>query len=116
MKTPATSKKNVTEKPTSDEYDDEHEERLIRRKPTGVVIRDTPNVSTKKTLDQSKKLKEVPDEPKGKTATKDDEWGSDEEEIILSSDDERTDDEEELHADDDAHDDENVHDDDKKPE
>ncbi|GJT24468.1 hypothetical protein Tco_0894405 [Tanacetum coccineum] len=57
MKTPATSKKNVTEKPTSDEYDDEHEERLIRRKPTGVVIRDTPNVSTKKTLDQSKKLK-----------------------------------------------------------
>ncbi|GJS20764.1 hypothetical protein Tco_0449396, partial [Tanacetum coccineum] len=59
MKTPATSKKNVTEKPTSDEYDDEHEERLIRKKPTGVVIRDTPNVSTKKTLDQSKKLKGI---------------------------------------------------------
>ncbi|GKE13539.1 hypothetical protein Tco_1417090, partial [Tanacetum coccineum] len=59
MKTPATSKKNVTEKPTSDEYDDEHEERLIRKKTTGVVIRDTPNVSTKKTLDQSKKLKGI---------------------------------------------------------
>nr|GEW20100.1 hypothetical protein [Tanacetum cinerariifolium] len=56
-KTLATPKKNVTKKPTSDESDDEHKERLIRRKPTSVVIRDTLNVSTKKTLDKPQKLK-----------------------------------------------------------
>nr|GEV87927.1 retrovirus-related Pol polyprotein from transposon TNT 1-94 [Tanacetum cinerariifolium] len=77
MKTPTTLKKNETEKQTSDESNDEHEEMLIRRKPTGVVIRDIPNALTKKTLDQSKKLKGssegagitpmVLDEPKGKT-------------------------------------------------
>ncbi|GJW72958.1 hypothetical protein Tco_0132328 [Tanacetum coccineum] len=57
IKTPATPKKNVTEKPTCDESDDEEEGRLTRRRPSSVVIRDNPNVSTKKTLDQYKKLK-----------------------------------------------------------
>ncbi|GJX69902.1 hypothetical protein Tco_0307073 [Tanacetum coccineum] len=105
------SKKNVTEKATSDESVDEQEGRLNRRKQTGVVIKDNPNVSTNKTLDQSQKLKEVPnepngktkgssegagitlevpDEPKGKSIAQADEWGSNEEEIIFSSDDERT--------------------------
>ncbi|GJV07494.1 hypothetical protein Tco_1389969 [Tanacetum coccineum] len=59
MKTPATSKKNVTETPTRDESDDEQEGRLTRRRPTSVFIRDTLNVSTKKTMDQSQKLKGV---------------------------------------------------------
>ncbi|GKB23486.1 hypothetical protein Tco_0862887 [Tanacetum coccineum] len=57
IKTPATPKKNVTEKPTRDESDDKEEGRLTRRRPSSVVIRDNPNVSTKKTLDQYKKLK-----------------------------------------------------------
>nr|GEV38141.1 hypothetical protein [Tanacetum cinerariifolium] len=34
IKTPATPKKNVTKKPTSDEFDDEQEDRLTRRRPT----------------------------------------------------------------------------------
>ncbi|GJX94725.1 hypothetical protein Tco_0349311 [Tanacetum coccineum] len=37
----------------SDEANDEQEVRLIRRRPTGVVIIDTPNVLKKKSLDQS---------------------------------------------------------------
>nr|GEV73043.1 hypothetical protein [Tanacetum cinerariifolium] len=41
----------------SDESDEEHKDRRTRRRPTGVVIRDTLNVSTKKTLDESQKLK-----------------------------------------------------------
>nr|GEV86758.1 hypothetical protein [Tanacetum cinerariifolium] len=41
----------VTEKPTNN--DDEDEVRLIRRRPTSVVLRDTPTVSKKKSLDQS---------------------------------------------------------------
>ncbi|GJU85475.1 retrovirus-related pol polyprotein from transposon TNT 1-94 [Tanacetum coccineum] len=53
----------VTEKLTSDEgsdeSDDEQEDRLTRRRPTGVFVRDTPNVSIKKTLDQSQKLKRM---------------------------------------------------------
>ncbi|GKC77054.1 hypothetical protein Tco_1127828, partial [Tanacetum coccineum] len=55
----ATSKKTVTKKPTRDESDDEQEGRLTKRRPIGVVIKDTPNVSTKKTMDQSQKLKGV---------------------------------------------------------
>ncbi|GKE13990.1 hypothetical protein Tco_1421567, partial [Tanacetum coccineum] len=89
-----THERLVTEKPTSDEAsgesDDEQEGRLTGRIPTGVVIKDTLNVSMKKILDQSYKLKasrhayriqrktrdsneragitpEIPDEPKGKS-------------------------------------------------
>ncbi|GJW42967.1 hypothetical protein Tco_0071766 [Tanacetum coccineum] len=76
-----TRERLVTERPSSDEGSDEgadeQGERLIRRKPKGVIIRDTPSVSKKKTLDSSQKLKgikvegtgitlEVPDEPKTK--------------------------------------------------
>ncbi|GJV44402.1 putative ribonuclease H-like domain-containing protein [Tanacetum coccineum] len=142
IKTPATPKKNVTENPTSDESNDEEEGRLTQRRPTGVIIRDTLNVSMKKTLDLSKKLKggditlEVPDEPKGKFIAQDIDWGSDEEEIILSIDDKRTesetavaeteksneetsDDDEmrsdkRLYTDEEMHDDEDVHDEDEK--
>nr|GEV49525.1 hypothetical protein [Tanacetum cinerariifolium] len=86
---------------------------------------------------------EVPDEPKGKTADQDDDWGSDEEEEIICIDDEETEsekdaaksektdekttneeevhsdkevhtDDEELHADNEANDDEYVHDDGEK--
>ncbi|GKD11379.1 hypothetical protein Tco_1191064 [Tanacetum coccineum] len=53
----------VTKKSTSDvgsdESGDEQEGRLTGRRPTGVVIRDTPNVSIKKILDQSQKLKGI---------------------------------------------------------
>ncbi|GJY44044.1 hypothetical protein Tco_0432257 [Tanacetum coccineum] len=41
---------------------------LIRRQLTGVIIRDIPNVPKKKAIDQSQKLKEVPNEPKDKFA------------------------------------------------
>ncbi|GKG50467.1 hypothetical protein Tco_0521567, partial [Tanacetum coccineum] len=41
----------------SDEGGDEQEERLSRIKPTGVVIRDTPRVTQKKSLESSQKLK-----------------------------------------------------------
>ncbi|GJU18183.1 hypothetical protein Tco_1146149 [Tanacetum coccineum] len=58
-----THERLVTEKPTSDEgsdeSDDEQEGRLTRRRPSGVVIRDTPKVSMKKTSDQSQKLKGI---------------------------------------------------------
>nr|GEV59071.1 hypothetical protein [Tanacetum cinerariifolium] len=58
-----THERRVTEKPTSDEgsdeSDDEQEGRLTGRRPTGVVIIDTLNVSMKKTLDQSKMLKGI---------------------------------------------------------
>ncbi|GJU21826.1 retrovirus-related pol polyprotein from transposon TNT 1-94 [Tanacetum coccineum] len=59
IKSPTTPKKNVSEKPTSDESEEEQEGRLTQRRPTGVFIRDTPNVSMKKTLDQSQKLKGI---------------------------------------------------------
>ncbi|GJS49224.1 hypothetical protein Tco_0599345 [Tanacetum coccineum] len=50
----------TAEKLTSDEgSDDEQEGWLIRRMSTGVVIRDTPNVSKKKTLDETQKLKGI---------------------------------------------------------
>ncbi|GKG45434.1 hypothetical protein Tco_0495512, partial [Tanacetum coccineum] len=42
---------------SSDEESDDKEERLIRRKPRGVVIQDTPQVSKKKSTDPSQKLK-----------------------------------------------------------
>ncbi|GJT57176.1 hypothetical protein Tco_0992230 [Tanacetum coccineum] len=42
-----------------DEESYEQEERLIRRKPRGVVIQDTPRVSKKKSIDQSQKLKGI---------------------------------------------------------
>ncbi|GKB24289.1 hypothetical protein Tco_0863690 [Tanacetum coccineum] len=75
-----TYKSIITEKSTSDEgSDDEQEVWLTRRRPPGVVFRDTSNVSKKKSLDQTQKLKgssegagirpEVPDESKGKTTT-----------------------------------------------
>ncbi|GJS75622.1 hypothetical protein Tco_0725503 [Tanacetum coccineum] len=146
----------VTKKSTSDvgsdESGDEQEGRLTGRRPTGVIIRDTPNVSIKKILDQSQKLKGIemlsdaaqlvvdtqkaikanilkrkskgssegagitpkaPDEPKGKSVTQDDDWGSDEEEEIISSDDERTESEKEVSksekADEETADEEEVH-------
>ncbi|GJU44750.1 retrovirus-related pol polyprotein from transposon TNT 1-94 [Tanacetum coccineum] len=43
----------------ADEGSDESKDRLIRKRPTGVVTRDTPNVSMKKILDQSQKLKGI---------------------------------------------------------
>ncbi|GJZ67216.1 hypothetical protein Tco_0630456 [Tanacetum coccineum] len=90
----------VTEKPKSveesNESDGEPANRPTRRrKPIGVVFRDTSNVSKKKSLDQSQKLKgiqvlteeerfvpEVPDEAKGSSAAKVDaaiDWGSEDE-------------------------------------
>ncbi|GJR51334.1 calmodulin-interacting protein 111 isoform X1 [Tanacetum coccineum] len=63
MKTTVVPKKKgsiIAKKLTSDEgSDDEQERRLIRRISTGVVIRDTPNVSKKKTLDETQKLKGI---------------------------------------------------------
>ncbi|GJS81761.1 hypothetical protein Tco_0748302 [Tanacetum coccineum] len=51
-------KKKVTIRDeSSDEESDEQEERLIRSKPMGVVIHDTPQVSKKKSTDPSQKLK-----------------------------------------------------------
>ncbi|GKB63542.1 hypothetical protein Tco_0919728, partial [Tanacetum coccineum] len=44
---------------SSDEESEEQEERLIRRKPRGVVIKDTPQVSKKKSTNQSQKLKGI---------------------------------------------------------
>nr|GEZ13006.1 hypothetical protein [Tanacetum cinerariifolium] len=109
------SKALVTPKKTSSITTEEDiilDPKEARRRPMGVIMRDTPNVSKKKTQDQSLKLKEVPDEVKGiststkegacvtlevpdvskaKSAVQDINWGSDEDEIILSSsDDERT--------------------------
>ncbi|GJU71420.1 hypothetical protein Tco_1262825 [Tanacetum coccineum] len=71
-----------TKKESSDEESDEQEERLIRRKPRGLVIQDTPHVSKKKSIDQSQKLKElvttpkVPDEPTGKSTILDEGAGT----------------------------------------
>nr|GEX93401.1 hypothetical protein [Tanacetum cinerariifolium] len=109
------SKALVTPKKTSSITTEEDiilDPKEAKRRPTGVIMRDTPNVSKKKTQDQSLKLKEFPDEAKGiststkegacvtlevpdvskaKSAVQDINWGSDEDEIILSSsDDERT--------------------------
>ncbi|GJU45908.1 hypothetical protein Tco_1203174 [Tanacetum coccineum] len=62
-KTTAASKKKRPKKKvsirdeSSDEESDEQEERLIRSKPRGVVIHETPQVSKKKSTDPSQKLK-----------------------------------------------------------
>ncbi|GJX02519.1 hypothetical protein Tco_0186432, partial [Tanacetum coccineum] len=56
----ATHERLVIEKLTNnDESDDVHDDRLITRTPTGVVIRDTLNDSKKKSLDQKQKLKGI---------------------------------------------------------
>nr|GEU43110.1 hypothetical protein [Tanacetum cinerariifolium] len=56
-------KKLEKKKKSSDEESDDgynkQEERLIRRKPKGVIIKDTLRVQMKKTLDSSKKLKGI---------------------------------------------------------
>ncbi|GJY12966.1 hypothetical protein Tco_0382275 [Tanacetum coccineum] len=57
IKTSVTLKKQASL--SVDESDDEQEGRLTGRKQTSVVIRDTPNVSKKKTLDHSQKLKGI---------------------------------------------------------
>ncbi|GJZ03378.1 hypothetical protein Tco_0536653 [Tanacetum coccineum] len=95
-KTTAASKKKRPKKKvsihdeSSDEESNEPEERLIRSKPRGVVIQDTPQVSKKKSTDSSQNLKlkgiellsdvahevaglgpEIPDEPSKKSADSD---------------------------------------------
>ncbi|GJY38968.1 hypothetical protein Tco_0425332 [Tanacetum coccineum] len=58
-----THERLVTENPSTEEEPDEvdvHEEdRLVCRRPIGVVIRDTLHISKKKSLDQSQKLKGI---------------------------------------------------------
>ncbi|GJY44673.1 hypothetical protein Tco_0589284 [Tanacetum coccineum] len=54
-----THERIMIEETASDEESDDEEESLIRRKPTGVVIRDTLRVSKKKPLDSSRKLKGI---------------------------------------------------------
>ncbi|GKD31551.1 hypothetical protein Tco_1242329, partial [Tanacetum coccineum] len=122
-----------------DESNNKQERRLIRRRSTGVVIRDTSNVSKKKTLDETQSVgagitPKVPDEIKGKTAAQadDDDWGSetesekadDEEKAIddkdineceiewLLTDDEKKTDDDKVHEE--THDNEEMQDDDEE--
>ncbi|GJU21670.1 hypothetical protein Tco_1155012 [Tanacetum coccineum] len=55
----ASKKKRAKKIESSDEESDEQEERLIRRNPRGVIIQDTLQVTKKKSIDQTQKLKGI---------------------------------------------------------
>ncbi|GKC97257.1 hypothetical protein Tco_1167532, partial [Tanacetum coccineum] len=57
--TSASKKKRAKKIEFSDEESDEQEERLIRRKHRGVIIQDTLQVTKKKSIDQTQKLKGI---------------------------------------------------------
>nr|GEX25204.1 hypothetical protein [Tanacetum cinerariifolium] len=122
IKTPATPKKNVTEKPTSDKSNDEEEGSLTRRRPAGVIIKDTPKVSTKKTLDQSKSLKTLTSDQRLKKILSTGDERTESESVVAKTKkpNEETSDDDEMHldkrvyTDEEIHDDEDVHDEDEK--
>ncbi|GJW53018.1 hypothetical protein Tco_0097103 [Tanacetum coccineum] len=104
--TTASKNKRAKKIESSDEDLEEQEERLIRRKPRGVVIQDTSQVSKKKSIDYGSSkgvgiTPEVLDEPTGKYAVSDEGAGTSREVLMrertkVSTDEDESDDDEEY--------------------